>query len=584
MHVLTKVLAVIGAVTLITVIIFIVFGIYTRHTRDRIYPETVLEIDFGLGLVESPPPSPVNRLIRGERLRIREIVEALDTGAQDNRVRAVIARIDGGPFRYGDVQEIRDAVKRFRTSGKRAIAYAETFGEFGPGNSLYYLASSFDAIYLQPSGELGLTGLLSQSPFIEQTLEKLDVQAQITGREEYKTAQYLYTERGFTDEQREVAESITDSILSVMVRDIAADRDFDEQTLRNLIKEGPFGAQQALEHNFVDELGYRDAAFTRIREEAGENVRFLFAQKYINRLPQNRRGEAIALIYADGAIVRGKSRSNPFTGERLLGAKTVAAAIRAAVRDNDVGAIVLRINSPGGSYVASDKIWRETVQARKAGKPVIASMGAVAGSGGYFIAMDAEKIVAHPSTITGSIGVVGGKVVTRGFFNKLGITFDDVRTSENAVLWSPLHPYTEQNWEYVNSWLDRVYDDFVTKVAEGRNMEREKVEQVARGRVYTGTEALHNGLIDTLGGFPAAFNIAKSVMGIPVDKPVRVKIFPEPQTLLEQLTGRTPESSEQRGTELELLESGNVTDLIKEGVLGKGDLRGILYMNEPIVY
>ncbi|MCS6926134.1 MAG: signal peptide peptidase SppA, partial [Candidatus Binatia bacterium] len=247
------------------------------------------------------------------------------------------------------------------------------------------------------------------------------------------------------------------------------------------------------------------------------------------------RGETIALIYGVGVIHRGESEYDPFSGDVSLGADTVAAAFRAAVKDETVKAIIFRVDSPGGSAVASDVIWRETVRAREAGKPVIVSMGNVAGSGGYFVAMAANKIVAQPGTITGSIGVLAGKMVVTGFSDKIGVSWDEVHTSSNATMWSSNFDFTEAQWSKFQEMLDRIYDLFTRKVAEGRALPLEKVLEVAKGRIWTGEDAKRLGLVDELGGLPLAIHLAKEAAGIAPDAEVRLELFPRRKTLLQSL-------------------------------------------------
>jgi protease-4 len=257
----------------------------------------------------------------------------------------------------------------------------------------------------------------------------------------------------------------------------------------------------------------------------------------------------VALIYGVGAVNRGKSGYDPVFQEVTMGADTMAAAFRAAVDDKKVKAILFRIDSPGGSYVASDTIWRETVRARKAGKPIIVSMGGVAGSGGYFVAMSADKIVAQPATLTASIGVFAGKALTTNFWNKLGISWDEVHTSSNAMVFTGLQDYTPEQWARFETWLDRVYDDFTTKVAEGRKLPKEKVLEIAKGRVWTGEDAKGLGLVDELGGFPVALRLVREAIGLPVDAKIRLKEFPRRKSPLEALLHQGPDNSQKAGEE-----------------------------------
>lgn len=580
---LLKVLAVIGGITVLLIALFLVVNIYTRVTRNRIPSRTILEIDLRQGLVEYVPDGAVTKLIKGEQLTISNVVRALDAASEDGRVLGVVARVGGTALSFADAQELRNAVARFRTSGKPAFAFAESFGELGRGNSSYYLASSFEQIYLMPSGSVGLTGIMSQTSFLKGTMDKLDIVPQLGARKEYKTARNTLTQTGYTEEHREVSKAVVESVLTQMVKDISADRNMSEGAFRELLVQGPFTAKQAQEAGLIDGLEYRDQVFERMRQKLDTPSRFLYLSHYIKRRARSDRvrGKAVALIYGQGTIMQGQSQYNPVTGDMVMGSETVAAAFRSAVRDRDVGAIVFRVNSPGGSHIGSDVIWRETVRAREAGKAVIVSMGSVAGSGGYYVAANADEIIAHPSTITGSIGVVGGKVMVRGLYNKLGVTFDNVKTSPNATIWSPTHEYTDEQWEYIQLWLDKVYDDFVTKVAKGRNMKKERVFEIAKGKIYTGQQALELGLVDTLGGFPAAMEVAKKHMGIAEDQKVQIKLFPRRRSWIEQLLGRKPESSEGRAKEVKNKFGYKTIDLLNRELQLH---RGVLMMEPPAIY
>lgn len=587
MDLLRLIFSIVGAITcfLFVVLLFLLF--MGSLNRPRIHSNTVLEIDFEKGLIESVPDAFVYRLSGGEQLQIRNVVTALDIASKDKRIRGIIAHIAAGPFRYADVQEIRDALIRFRKSGKPAFVFAESFGEAGSGNSDYYLASAFDSIFMQPSGSLGLTGFLSLSPFFKGTLDKLGVTPQLGAREEYKAARNQFTETEYTDAHRQMSQDIVNSVLNRFASDLSSDRKQKEQHLRNLISQGPFSASEALNNGLIDALEYRDQVYDHMRQKIGKRTRFLYLTKYLQRIRfRPARGKAAALIHGDGAITQGKSSYNPLSGEMVMGAKTIRAAFGAAIKDKSVGVIIFRINSPGGSHIGSDMIWRETVRAQKAGKPVIVTMGAVAGSGGYFVAMNAEKIIANPSTITGSIGVVSGKFVTEGLYNKLGVTTSHVSTSPNATIWSPTSKFTEEQWKYIEQSLDTVYHDFVSKVASGRNLPLEKVQQIAKGRIYTGDEALKLGLVDTLGGFYEAVQSAKKILGIPDNRLVMIKRFPRRPSLFERLFGKGPDSSEdtQIAFPEEFSLSGSLlSNLQKAAGMVPGEI-GVLRMEVPIVY
>ncbi|MFY0541252.1 signal peptide peptidase SppA [Nannocystis pusilla] len=275
-----------------------------------------------------------------------------------------------------------------------------------------------------------------------------------------------------------------------------------------------------------------------VKARAGDGAELLWHDRYLERAGSPwARGTKIAVVYGLGPVQRGESSFDPLFREATMGSDTVGAALRAAVDDPEVKAIVFRVDSPGGSYVASDAIWRETVRAKQAGKPVIVSMGNVAGSGGYFVAMHATKIVAQPGTITGSIGVLGGKMLTRQLFERLGVTYDAIGSSANSDFFSDTHDYSAHGWQRFQAWLDRVYVDFTTKVAEGRGLPIEKVREVAKGRIWTGADAKELGLVDELGGWPVALRLAREAAGLDADADIQLEVFPEDKGLLGSLLG-----------------------------------------------
>jgi len=324
-----------------------------------------------------------------------------------------------------------------------------------------------------------------------------------------------------------------------MIRDIAGARKLPVEEVRKLIDQGPFVGKDAVDAKFVDRLAYRDEVYAGIKEKAGKKAEVIDLAEYLRRAGSPyQKGATIALIYGVGSIESGKSSYKVLTGETVMGSDTVAAAFRKAAEDDDVKAILFRIDSPGGSYLASDTIWRETVNARKAGKPVIVSMGSVAGSGGYFIAMAADKIVAQPATITGSIGVVGGKMITTGLWNKLGVTWDEVHTSKNADAWTATKDLTPAQKALFEKWLDRIYDDFTTKVSENRKLSKEAVLDIAKGRIWSGEDAKSLGLVDELGGFPEALKLVRKAAKLKEDAPLRLKIYPEGKSLLRRIWDR----------------------------------------------
>ena len=521
------------------VVMAIVGAITTLMSQESLPERIVLEIDFEREFAEYVPDDPLASILMEQTASARDIVDALQQAATDERVLALVARAGTPRMGLAEIQEVRDAVLAFRESGKPAIAYAETFGEFGPGNGAYYLAAAFDRIYLQPSGDIGLTGLMAESSFVSGTLEKLGIAPRMDHRYEYKNALNMFTEKKYTQPHREAILQIIESQFGQVVQGIAVGRGLEVDAVRALVDRGPFLGDQALTENLVDGLAYRDEVQAVIEATIGEEAEQVGLFSYLRQMgrPHNE-GETIALIYGVGGVQRGKSEYGAALSGPTMGSDSVSAAFRDAVQDDAVKAILFRVDSPGGSYVASDTIWRETVRAKEAGKPVIVSMGNVAGSGGYFVAAAADKIVAQPGTITGSIGVLGGKMLTSELMEKIGISSDEVHTSANATMWSSSLDYTPQQWERITTWLDHVYADFTQKVAEGRGLTQEQVHAVAKGRIWTGEDARGIGLVDELGGFPVALRLAKQAAGIEEDVPVQVKLFPEQKTLVETVLAR----------------------------------------------
>lgn len=533
--------------------------------KKRVPPVTVLEVDFERGLVEYVPDEPVARYLLSKPLVVLDVVLALERASADERVAALVARVGAARMGMAQVQEVRDAVLGFRARGKRAIAYAETFGEFGPGNAAYYLATAFDEIRLQPSGDVGLTGLVFRTPFLRGTLDKLGIVPRLGRRREYKSLPDLLTGRGYSRPHREALSRIMDSMYGQIVRGISESRKLSEEEVRRIADRGPLSAAEAAEANLVDGLAYRDEVYAQVRERAGASASFLSLSEYLDRAGRpHREGTAVALIYGVGSIRRGESRYLPAAGRFVMGPDTVAAAFRDAVEDPQVRAILFRVHSTGGSYVASDTIRREVARARGAGKPVIVSMGDVAASGGYMISLPADRIVAQPATVTGSIGVFAGKLVTAGFWNRLGVSWDEVHSAENATLWDSTQDYTPAQWERLQEMLDRIYADFTEKTAAERKLPPERVREVARGRSWTGEDARERGLVDELGGFPAALRLAREAAGIPGDAPVRLKPIPAGKPLWKRLWEGRPSGGEAASAALaELLET--VRPLVRAG-------------------
>ncbi len=516
----------------------------TLEPESKAVPaRTVLELDLERGIAEVRDGVPFQAYLGTPKPTLLEVVRTLRRAGDDDRVKVLIVHAGTvGGMGYAQVQEIRDAVKGFRETGKFAIAYADSFSEFGPGTKAYYLASAFDEIWLQPSGNVGLTGLIAEQPFARQALENFEIQPQIERRHEYKTVMSFATEAGFTEAGRESTQQLVDSLYRQVVDGIAEGRGLEAPAVRRLVDNGPFLGQEALDAGLIDGLAYRDQVYKDARKKAGETgadaASVLRIEKYLARLDPPEAEHRIALIYGVGLVNRGKSRFSPLFSGRSMGAETLVKAFRDAVEDDRVKAIVFRIDSGGGSYVASDTIRREVARAAAADKPVIVSMGDTAASGGYFVALPARTIVAQPGTITGSIGVLAGKMATGGLWRKWGVNWESVEAGANAAMWSFVRPYDSHGRARLQAVVDRIYADFAGKVGEARRLTDEKLDQVARGRVWTGQEAKDRGLVDELGGLPLALALAKRAGGIAAEDAVEIRQFPGPKGLVERLLAR----------------------------------------------
>ena len=498
----------------------------------------VLELDLRAAPPEASGLDPLAIITGGGRpLVLREAVAALHRAADDPRVAGLIARVELPAAAAGPVQELREAIAAF-TAVKPSLAWAETY----PGTLSYYLASAFGEIWMQPSGTVGLIGFATNALFLRDALDKAGIEAQFVARGEYKSAANLFTQDRYTDAHREADTRLLESLRGQVWQAIAESRNVGQDTLDGLADRAPLLRDVALESGLVDRVGFRDEAYARIAELAGgeedssadadgdDAPPRLFLTRYARStgpsIPGRGPKATIAIVTVAGPIVSGRGGSRVPFGSSNAGGDTIAAALREAAHDDSVSAIVLRVDSPGGSVTASETIWREVRQARERGKPVVASMGAVAASGGYYVSMHADAIVANPGTITGSIGVVTGKLVARDLKDRLGVGSDAVRTNANADAWSINTPFTPEQQAQVEAEADLFYTDFVERVADGRNLSVDAVDAVARGRVWTGADALDHGLVDELGGLRAAIRKAKVLAGLDQDDKVRVVGYP----------------------------------------------------------
>ena len=505
----------------------------------------VLEFDLQSVPNETGGFDPLALLSGGKPILLREAVAAIHRAAEDDRVAGLIARVQVSAASPGPVQELRDAIEAF-SARKPSLAWAETY----PGTMSYYLASAFGEIWMQPSGTVGLVGFATSALFLRDALEKAGIQAQFVARGEYKSAANTFTQAGYTDAHREADSRLIESLRGQVFEAIARSRHIDAADVNTLADAAPLLRDAAVDGKLVDRIGFRDEAYARIGELVGaEGISpesgdaddpAAPPRLYLSRYARAQRPSApslpglgskpkptVAVVTLHGPIVSGRGGPglSPF-GTSSAGGDTIAAALREAAANDSVSAVVLRVDSPGGSVTGSETIWREVERLRKAGKPVVASMGAVAASGGYYVSMAADAIVANAGTITGSIGVVTGKLVARDLKDRLGVGSDSVRTNANADAWSADAPFTEEQQAQVEAEADLFYTDFVERVAQGRGMSVADVDAVARGRVWTGADAKERGLVDELGGLRTAVERAKVLAGFERDTEVKVLTLP----------------------------------------------------------
>ena len=510
--------------------------------KPRVTPladNIILTVDLTRGLEEGPSEDHLLRLLVGAEPTLRDVLDGIERASDDLRVKVLLARVGDDALGLGKIQELRDAIKAFRAKGKVALAFADSFGEFGPGTRPYYLATAFDEIWLQPMGNVGLTGLYTEIPFFKGTLDLLGVAPQFDHREEFKTAMNSLTETKMTPPHREEVDALLASISGQIIHGIAENRKLSEDEVRAAIDRGPLLADEAHDAKLVDRLGYRDEAIVHARSRAGSGAELTSLTTYLDRAGRpHREGATIALIYGSGLIQRAASSTNPLTESNVMAANKIARAFHAAVRDPAVRAILFRVDSPGGSVVASETIWREVVFARERGKPVIVSMGDVAGSGGYYVAAPADKIVAEPATLTGSIGVLAGKLVVSNLLQKLGLSTDSAQIGANAAMYSSTSDFSARAHSRLEAFLDETYRGFKDHVASGRQMTREDVEKVAKGRVWTGEDAKAHGLVDELGGSAVALRLAKEAAKLAPDAAVKITVFPREKETIEIIFDR----------------------------------------------
>lgn len=491
----------------------------------------LLDLEGAYG--EDVPPDSLARLLGEHPLSLLELLLLIRDAGEDPRVKGMVVRVRPLSIGWAKAQDIREALLHFRDSGKPLHAYLEL--ELGGGTMEYYVASAAEHIAVPPGAAAPVTGLLAQFIFLGGVWEKLDIEMQVVKIREYKSFGEMIGSKEMSAPHREMAESLLDSMYAQFVDGIAAQRELEPAAVRAVIDAAPATPDELQKAGLADGSEYLDELQTQL---VGADGKFLLAEEYAARrrpLPmQPTVRHRIALVYGIGPVMSGESRSSPLDGETTMGSDTLIEAFQDATRDEQVEAIVFRVDSPGGSALASDLIWRAT-RAAGAIKPVIVSMSDVAASGGYYVAAGASRILAQPGTITGSIGVVLAKPNVKGFLASLGINTAELRRGELAAMMSLTESFNPAELRRVNATMDYVYDQFLERVAAGRSLDKQQVNAIGRGRVWTGAQASENGLVDELGGFFAAINAAKTAVGISTEEKVELIFYPRRRNLFERL-------------------------------------------------
>ena len=521
------------AIVIVVLVLFIVAMFWAAWKPERLASNSVLVIDAQGSIEEQPPASLLGSLTGNSVPVLHDYLDAIDSARTDSRITGIVIRVAPLSTGWAKLEEIRAHLLAFHASHKPSICY---LGYDGIGNPEYYLASACEQIWLVPSNSISIRGMMAEATFFRGTLDKLKIVPEFYHIAEFKTAYNMFTEKKFTAPHREEVESVLRSVYDRYLTESAMARGIDRGRFESFVNAGPLLPGAAVEDKLVDRLGYWDQVQDYFKSEHhGWNPVPL--DRYRSFLKDDRIGAPeIAVVQATGLIISGQSQTTP-GGGFVMGGDSVASDLRDARNDSSIRSIVLRVDSGGGSVVGSEVIRRE-VELAQGQKPVVVSMSDVAASGGYWIATPAARIIADANTITGSIGVLTGKLNLSGLYNLLGISTDYVATSDNATLFSDQQNFTPAQEAYIKKSLDDTYAQFTQGVAKGRKMSVEAVDKIAQGREWSGAQGKNIGLVDEIGGFDRAIAVAKQLANIPANQSVHIVRFPEEKSLLQQLLER----------------------------------------------
>lgn len=524
------------AIVIGVVVLFLVVFFWMVWTPARLQRNSVLVLDVD-GQINEQRANDLVHAFNGYQPVLHDYIDAIDSAAQDPRITGIVVRVAPLATGWGKIEEIRSHLIAFQKSGKPSICY---LGYDGIGNPEYFLATGCSKIWLVPTVPVSIRGMMAEALFLRGTLDKLKIVPQYYHIAQYKTAANTYTEKKFTPAHKEEVESLLQSTYKEYISEAAAARRMDSGKFEKLVEKGPLLTSEAVQSGIVDRLAYWDQVQDYFKDgrKSWNPISLERYRGYISAPP----GQLIAVVHATGLIVSGSSQDSP-TGGFIMGGDTVASEIRAARENRAIKAIVLRIDSGGGSVAGSEVIRRE-VELANAVKPVVVSMSDVAASGGYWIATPARKIVADPDTITGSIGVLIGKFNLSGLYALLGMSTDYVATSDNATIFSDQQNFTPEQEALIQKSLNDTYAEFTQGVARGRHMSVTAVDKIAKGRVWSGAQAKQLGLVDELGGLDTAIQVAKQLSHIPENETVHIVRYPQEKTFWQLLMEHEQNMSE----------------------------------------
>jgi protease-4 len=494
----------------------------------------LLTYTFKSGLAESAGgPSLTQPLLRPSTT-FTELINRLTEAAKDKHVKGFVVRLQDESLAPAQLQELRDTLATFRAAGKFTYIYADDYGGSSSGMGAYYLASAFGQVWLQPMGEVSINGVAAEVPFFKGILDKVGVEAEFSRKGTYKSMPESLTLTGMSAPNREMTTGMVNDLADQLIAGIAASRSMTAEAVKQLVDNAPYSGDEAKKLKLIDKIGYYDQMLEEAKRKAGVRDGGTLSLSDYESHDEPKTKSRIALIIGAGDIVSYKDTHAGLSGSDMPADK-IARAFEDARKDKNVVAVVFRIDSPGGSPEAAETIRHAIVETQQKGKPVIVSMSGYAASGGYWIASPADKIVAEPATITGSIGVFGGKFVLAGLWQKLGVHWDSVAVGDNARMWSSNAVFTDLQRQHFESLLDDIYQGFIARVAQGRKLTPAQVESVAEGHVWTGRQAKDRGLVDELGGLDKAVVLAKAAAKINPAQEIPLERFPAKKSPLEEL-------------------------------------------------